>query len=81
MNWAAKADGVLPLQARAGLEEFVAGRGGFSADATYTGDKPWLVSSPMASAPSLAAGSEAVTVIRRGGADEGDLQTTIGARV
>lgn len=72
-----------PLQARAGLEEFVAGRGGFSADATYTGDKPWLivVADGVGTIPGCGEGSEAVTVIRRGGVDESDLQTTLGARV
>ena len=72
-----------PSQARAGLEEFVAGRGGFSADATYTGDKPWLivVADGVGTIAGCGEGSESVTVIRRGGVDESDLQTTLGARV
>lgn len=72
-----------PTQARAGLQDFVAGRGGFSADATYTGDKPWLivVADRVGTLAGCGEGSEAVTVIRCGGVDETDLQTTLGARV
>lgn len=72
-----------PSDARAGLENFIAGRGGFSADATYTGDKPWLVivADRVGAIPGCGEGSEAVTVIRHGGVDESDLQTTLGARV
>lgn len=72
-----------PSQARADLEEFVAGRGEFSLDATYTGDKPWLivVADGVGTIAGCGEGSRSVTVIRRGGVDESDLQTTLGARV
>ncbi|EUA09651.1 cell division FtsK/SpoIIIE domain protein [Mycobacterium xenopi 4042] len=72
-----------PHNAREGLEEILAGRGGFSADRDYNGDKPWLVvvADRVGAVPGCGEGSEAVTVIRRGGTDESALETTQGARV
>ena len=72
-----------PEQARAGLADLLAGRGGFSADSSYTGDKPWLivVADGVGEIPGCGESTEAVTVIRRGGRDETGLLPTLGARV
>lgn len=72
-----------PQTARDGLEEILGGRGGFSADSSYNGDKPWLVvvADRVGAVGGCGEGSEAVTVIRGGGIDEAELETTLGARV
>lgn len=72
-----------PARARIGLADLLAGRGGFSADAVYSGDKPWLVvvADRVGALAGCGEGSEAVTVIRRGGLDESELAPTLGARV
>jgi S-DNA-T family DNA segregation ATPase FtsK/SpoIIIE len=72
-----------PQNAREGLEELLGGRGSFSADSNYTGDKPWLVVvvDRVGAVPGCGEGSDAVTVVRQGGVDESGLEATLGARV
>jgi S-DNA-T family DNA segregation ATPase FtsK/SpoIIIE len=69
-------------QAPAALADIVAGRADFSADDKYTGNKPWLVviADGVGAIPGCGEGSEAVTVLRRGGTDEEGLEV-VGARV
>lgn len=79
-----------PGEAAAALKDVLAGRGDFSADAQYQGEKqtdegrqplPWLiVVADRVAVPGCGEGMEAVTVLRRGGLDEDGLEA-FGARV
>lgn len=72
-----------PQAAPAALAEILSDRGDFSPDDKFTGEKhPWLivVADNMGTVDGCGEGSEAVTVLRRGGVDETEL-TKVGARV
>ncbi|WP_193606205.1 type VII secretion protein EccCa [Mycobacteroides abscessus] len=72
-----------PADGPAALEKILAGRGDFSADEAFTGNKPWLIVVADRIERGIAGcgeGMEAVTVLRRGGEDEDGLEV-MGARV
>lgn len=69
-----------PADAPAALEKILAGRGDFSADEAFTGNKPWLIVVADRVERGIGEGMEAVTVLRRGGEDEDGLEV-MGARV
>lgn len=72
-----------PQAAPAALAEILADRGDFNPDDKFTGStKPWLivVADQVGTVDSCGEGSEAVTVLRRGGVEEAELALQ-GARV
>ncbi|MBS1691256.1 MAG: type VII secretion protein EccCa [Actinobacteria bacterium] len=72
-----------PADGPAALQMILAGRGDFSADEAFTGNKPWLIVVADGVERGIAGcgeGMEAVTVLRRGGQDEDGL-AVMGARV
>lgn len=72
-----------PADGPTALEKILAGRGDFSADETFTGNKPWLIVVADRVERGIAGcgeGMEAVTVLRCGGEDEDGLEV-MGARV